>query len=238
MHSMEKLKKKFWSLLNIAVWAAALVMAVNLVQQRVADVCLIPSYSMESTILAGDRIVVLKKGMVHISRNDLIIFNHPDGNGTQLVKRCIGLPGDTVALREGMVFINDTLLVSPSSIRESQADYPLGFPHPSLAWTMNNYGPAVTPAKGLHVALDSVNSSLYRNVIRLESGGSWQYDGDYVFKTDSFFVLGDNRINSIDSRHWGFVPEGLVIGTAFMVYYSRDSEAKRIRWERIGKILK
>jgi len=123
MYNMEKLKKKFWSYLNVAVWVTALVMAVNLVQQRVADVCLIPSYSMESTILAGDRIVVLKTGMDKISRNDLIIFNHPDGNGTQLVKRCIGMPGDAVMLREGMVFINGTLMVNPPAMKWSQADY-------------------------------------------------------------------------------------------------------------------
>jgi len=50
-------------------------------------------------------------------------------------------------------------------------------------------------------------------------------------------VLGDNRGNSIDSQHWGFVPAELVIGKAFFVYFFRDSEAKHIRWERIGNIL-
>ena len=238
MYLTEKYKKKIWKFSHVAGWTVVFVLAVNMIRQWVADVCLIPSISMERTIMAGDRIVVLKTEKEDYSRNDLIIFNHPDDNGLQLVKRCIGLPGDTVILREGVVHVNGKPVVDPPSVRAPQTDYPLDFPLQSLAWTANDYGPVVTPAKQLYVVLDSVSMNLYRNVIRLENGDTPDTGGDYMFQTDCYFVLGDNRSCSVDSRHWGFVPKELIVGKAYMVCFSIDSDVKRIRWERFGKLLK
>jgi signal peptidase I len=149
--------------------------------------------------------------------------------------------GDTVALRNGVVYVNGRVIAAPATARISSTDHPLDFPLRSLGWTMNSYGPVTTPAKGLSVPLDSVNINLYRHVIRMEKGEDIQPSDtpveNYTFKTDCYFVLGDHRNNSIDSRYWGFVPEETVIGKALLVYFSKDAQQKRIRWNRIGKIL-
>jgi len=227
---------------KILLWLSLLFLTVRTGQIWIADVCLIPTGSMENEIYAGDRIVVSKIGRKNIRRNDLIVFNHPDGGGTQLIKRCIGLPGETVILHNGMVYINDCAIIAPPTVIVPKTDYTLDFPLKSLEWTINNYGPVATPQKGLSIYLDSVNTSLYQHVIRIERAEDNQYsrisEEDYVFKTDSYFVLGDNRSNSIDSRYWGFVPKDLIVGKAVMIYFSKDKELEKIRWNRIGKRFK
>lgn len=231
--------KKYFAYVFFMVSVSYLV--ITIVKIWVADVCLIPSSSMEKVIYAGDRILVSKLGRNKIRRNDLIIFNHPDAGGTQLIKRCIGLPGDTVILRNGVVFINDSALVAPSTVVLPTNEFLLDFPLRSLAWSNDNYGPVVTPAKGLSVQLDSVNNSLYKHVIRIEKEEfghpAENPNENYVFISDCYFVLGDNRGNSIDSRYWGFVPADLIVGKAIFVYFSRDREYNQIRWKRIGKRL-
>ena len=208
----------------------------------IADVCLIPSNSMENMIYAGDWILVRKTGKKDVRRNDLIIFNHPDEGGTQLIKRCIGLPGDTVLLQDGIVYINNNVIVTPPTVIKSVIDYQLDFPLKSLEWTINNYGPVITPAKGLSVSLDSVSRNLYLHVIRKERAEGNPYSSrknkEYIFKSDGYFVLGDNRDNSIDSRFWGFVPADFIVGKSVMVCFSKDRELNKIRWNRIGKCLK
>jgi signal peptidase I len=200
---------------------------------------------MENTILAGDRILVGKTGCFAINRNDMIVFNHPEGNGTQLIKRCVGFPGDTVALRDGVVYVNGKVIPAPATAKISSEDHPLDFPLRSLGWTINNFGPVTTPVKGLSVPLDSVNVNLYRHVIRMENAEKIQPSDtsntsveNHTFKTDCYFVLGDYRNNSLDSRYWGFVPEEVIVGKAILVYFSKDAQQQRIRWDRIGKILK
>jgi len=88
---------------------------------------------------------------------------------------------------------------------------------------------------------------LYRNMIRAEEHEISIRDGKffidkspancYTFHSNGYFVLGDNRGNSFDSRHWGFVPEELVVGRVVMVYFLRDAARRSIRWERTGKII-
>ncbi|MDR1221826.1 MAG: signal peptidase I [Tannerella sp.] len=230
-------KKKIKDLvIKTLLWTVLLVLTVQTVQRWVADVCLIPSNSMENTILAGDRILVCKSGSNAIRRNDVMIFNHPDGSGVQLIKRCIGLPGDTVTLHDGVVYINGRTVAVPPTVKMSPEDYPVDFPLQSLGWTINNYGPVVTPAKGLSVPLDSVNTNLYRHIIGRETEGQMPAEC-HTFRTDCYFVLGDNRNHSIDSRYWGFVPGYAIIGKATFVYFSRDPNQKTIRWNRIGKVL-
>jgi len=235
--------KKTKSIAGILLLALALVVTVQTVQLWIADVCLIPSESMENAILAGDRILVSKVGCDVFSRNDVIIFNHPDESGVQLVKRCVGLPGDTVTVCDGIVYINCEAITTPATVKMSATDYPVEFPLRSLEWTINNYGPVVVPAKGLSVLLDSANINLYRHLIRIENIFRMERDPEvsvehYTFKTDCYFVLGDHRNNSIDSRYWGFVPEEAIIGKAVLVYFSRDANQKLIRWNRIGKIIR
>ena len=230
--------KKHIYLINTLLWVSILFMTVKSVQNWIADVCLIPSNSMENAIFAGDWILVRKTGSNNIRYNDLVVFNHPDGGGTQLIKRCIGLPGDTVMIRAGFVFINNNLFTIPPTVLIPKFDYLVDFPLSSLEWTINNYGPVITPKKGMYLLLDSMYINLYRHVIRIERSDKSQVtdisDDVYVFQTDSYFVLGDNRSNSIDSRYWGFVPEDLIVGKAVMVLFSKDLVLKKIRWKRFG----
>ena len=233
--------RRYKYIVNILFWISGLFLVMQTVKIFIADVCLIPSNSMENVIWAGDWIVVSKTCKNNVRRNDLIIFNHPDGGGTQLIKRCIGLPGDTVLLQDGIVYINSNAIAAPPTVIKSKIDYPLDFPLKSLGWTINNYGPIITPEKGLSISLDSVSSNLYQHIIRKERGEDNPYfstsNTDFKFKSDGYFVLGDNRDNSIDSRFWGFVPADAIVGKAVMVFFSSDRASKKIRWNRIGENL-
>ena len=235
---IEKIKK---NAVYIFFGVSLFILAVQTTKIWIADVCTVPTNSMESAINAGDWLVVSKLGKRNIHRYELIIFNHPDEGGTQLIKRCIGLPGDTVSIRNGIVYINNNAIATPPTVVPTK-DYTIDFPLRSLEWSVNNYGPVVTPAKGMSVFLDSLNMSLYRHVVRIEKdyfdADSAIADTEYVFRTDNFFVLGDNRGNSIDSRYWGFVPAEAVVGKALFVFFSKDKANNKIRWRRIGKRLK
>jgi signal peptidase I len=191
---------------------------------------------MERTIYAGDHIVVNKINLNVINRNDLIVFNHPDGGGTQLVKRCVGLPGDTVQIIEGVVHINAHVIKTPASVIPC-LDYSVNFPHRALEWSVNNFGPVVTPENGAVITIDSVSRSLYRYLFRIEEDAAIHTGERYIFRTDGYFVLGDHRGNSLDSHHWGFVSADLVIGKVVLVCFSRVSYRKKMRWKRIGRKL-
>jgi len=186
-----------------------------------------------------------------VRRGDLVVFNHPNESNVRMVKRCVALPGDTIKLEKGQVLINGSMVNFPTTVKipeSSGTGHIIDFPCRSLGWTENDFGPAVIPAQGMTLALDSANLELYRNMIRLEDHEIISFDteiyidgvavSDYTFKTDGFFVLGDNRIHSIDSRYFGVVPEQLIIGKAKFVYFSADTEKKQIRWKRIGNFLK
>jgi len=122
----------------------------------------------------------------------------------------------------------------------SQNMYP-----PGMGWTPDNYGPVTIPAEGMTVELTDENVRMYQRMItryehhtleRLEQD-TWLVDGapasSYTFAQDYFFVMGDNRDNSEDSRFWGFVPMDHVVGRAMMVYFSWDADAMLPRFSRI-----
>ena len=125
------LKKIKQNAVYIFFGVSMFILVVQTVQIWVADVCVIPTNSMESAINAGDWLVVSKLGKRNIHRNELIIFNHPDEGGTQLIKRCIGMPGDTVSIRNGIVYINNNAIATPPTVVPAK-DYTLDFPLSSL----------------------------------------------------------------------------------------------------------
>jgi len=239
------MQKLFDKSLTVLLWLCIPILAVQIVRWRLVDVCMVPTDSMENAIMAGDRLAIHKTQ--DICRYDVIVFNHPDGGGLQLVKRCIGLPGDTVSIVRGAVYINGNAGNAITTVRKCPWDFSIDFPLHSLQWDINNYGPVVTPAKGLIVPLDSANMNLYRYMIQAEGHEVSCRDGvfyidnqtvkDYTFCNNGYFVLGDNRGNSSDSRYWGTVPEEMIVGKALMVYFSRDENRRSIRWERIGRMI-
>ena len=157
---------------------AFLVIEGTLVQARV-----IPSGSMENTVLIGDHLIVSRIGYDagipftnwHVplwrspKRQQVIVFRAPLPGTPDFIKRTIGLPGDNLEIRQGVVYVNGKALSEP---------YRLGPPNPT-----DNYGPVTVPA------------------------------GEY-------FMMGDNRNNSYDSRYWGFVPRANIVGTPLIIYMS------------------
>lgn len=129
------------------------------------------------------------------------------------------------------------------------------FPHsPEYNWNKDNFGPLKVPAKGMTVQLNAKNIALYEQIIRqyeknkLEVKDGAIYINDkiatsYTFKMNYYFMMGDNRHNSADSRFWGFVPEDHIVGRASFVWLSVDKfktwgDKGKIRWDRMFKRIK
>lgn len=251
------------------------------VKSCVLDAYKIPSASMEDTLLIGDCIFVNKfvyglqlpaslpftritfsrqryLGMRDIHRSDVIVFEFPGERdevfaprGKYFVKRCIGLPSDTITIANGSVAVNgeamrDDVHAASSGRFAPQQAYPDIFPR-GAAFNPEYYGPIVVPSRTTVLSLDARSIQYWYTFIAREghtvdtTGGTVTIDGrpatQYAVQRDYLFVLGDNRLNSADSRFWGFVPVDNVVGKAVVVYWSSDS-TRKIRWSRIGTAVK
>jgi len=113
-------------------------------------------------------------------------------------------------------------------------------------WSIDDYGPLEIPKKGMVIKLNQRNYILYNKILNIHENvrvssdkKSWYIDGKaadyYTFKSDYFFVLGDNRNNAADSRYYGFIPESYVIGKAVRILFSANE--KKIEWGRFMRSL-
>ncbi len=197
-------KKSFWRE-NIEAILIAVVLAL-FIRTFVVQAFKIPSGSMLETLQIGDHILVNKFIYgTHIpftdlvilpvrepERGDIVVFKYPMDEKRDFIKRLIGLPGDTIEIKNKIVYVNGKRLKDPYvSHRNSRI-----IPGPR-----DNFGPVTVPK-------------------------------------DSYFMMGDNRDGSFDSRFWGYVKKKELLGKAMIIYWSWDRERKRPRLARIGKILR
>jgi signal peptidase I len=172
---------------------------------------LIPSESMEHTLLVGDFLLVdkeifapapepgslLRWLMPHrdVQRGDIVVFHHPQPK--YLVKRVVGIPGDRIRIEDGHVTVNGVYLSEPYAAFEPAAPNPFRDNFPAKIYTDPNIDP-----------------EWWRQLQNLTR------DGELVVPPGEYFMLGDNRNHSKDSRFWGFVPREAIIARPLVIYFS------------------
>lgn len=227
----------------------------------------VPTGSMQNTILVGDYLLVNKfifnpggnplpfLPMREIERGDIIVFKYP-GNKVNdsdrrrnpplvpyqinYVKRVIGLPGETVEFKNNQVFINGQLLPETRVIGDA--------PNGETALEIREFEPAKPDAKWTVYYSEETMMPILDGKSLTRSSYNFGVTGKtMVVPENSFFVMGDSRDASDDSRGWGFVPRELVVGRAMFVYWSCDRGASdgsmagcltHPRLDRIGKFVK
>jgi len=190
----------------------------------------IPSGSMENTLLIGDFLFVNKtlygaeipltnKHLPPVrepKRLDIVVFRSVEDPNTNVVKRVIGMPGDTLSMKDNVLHRNGQTVDEPYVIRTDPSSDP---EIPSMrAWQLKY--------------LAGIDASNYRPTLK-----NW---GPIVIPRDSFMVMGDNRDNSYDSRYWGFLGRDRIRGRPLLIYYSYNKDGMlplpfltSIRWGRI-----
>ena len=190
----------------------------------------IPSSSMENTLLIGDHVFVDRvleapranwiRPLVpyrNIQRGDIVVFLSPETPGLYVVKRVIGIPGDRIHLKDGVVYRNGQPLNEPYAIYDgSYNPYRDNFPNVPPS---DFYGASPNQEWRLTMGPHVVN-------------------GDLVVPPDAYFAMGDNRDVSYDSRFWGFIPGENIIGRPVFIYWSFETPANQYTKTEISDRLK
>jgi signal peptidase I len=267
-------------------------------------------------------------GFTHVKREDVVVFNvptlaqndmvdYPVDLKTNFIKRCVGVPGDVLQIKDRQLVVNGTPLANPPQMQfaymvvskddisqrnfdklgldpddyEIKGNYADGgilyqmvltkdkveqvknlpfiksvelakeesaesrlFTYSKYArWTGHNYGPITIPKEGMKIPVNDSTLVFYGETIRLFDHNDHAeikdhklfIDGkevaEYTFKQNYYFMMGDNRDNSMDSRYWGFVPEDHIVGKAFFIWLSLDKHGDflhKIRWNRFFKLIR
>jgi signal peptidase I len=235
----------------------------------------IPSPSMENTLRVGDCIVVSKIAFSFglpaklpftqienplyarwnynaVDRGDIIVFDFPgEAERTfrqpqHYIKRVVGLPGDKIQVKRGLVYVNRDKQDFPNESAST-------IPQKALKNNGQKFvGPLTIPKAGMTITLTKKNLPLWETLLIHEGNIVETVDGEvhvngkavkkYTVKENYFYVMGDNRLDSYDSRYWGFVPEKNIIGRPLFTYWSYGAEEtsgpEHARWDRIGKMVR
>jgi signal peptidase I len=214
--------EKIWREVVSWFWVivAFLLIEGTLVQARV-----IPSGSMEDTVLVGDHLIVSRFGFdagipftdIHTplwrnpKRQQIIVFRAPlpEEGDPDFIKRCIGVPGDHIKIVQGVVYVNGVRLIEPYAKHlYGSADMPV-----------ENYPPSNISLLGSGVTQEWT-----------EDFPNHVVNGEIVVPPGEYFMMGDNRDDSRDSRFWGFVPRANIIGTPLIIYMSIDAPDPEHVW--------
>lgn len=214
-------------------WTKSLIVALVLflvIRTFLVHTFVIISGSMEETLLVGDLLLVNRAavgsrvpgtslripGYSKLERGDILVFDPPHEEDLKLVKRLMGLPGDTVEMRNKVLYVNGEPLDEPYVQHTDSRDDA----HPWMSWQEEYY------------LSEGANGSYH------PSRDNW---GPLVIPEDRYFMLGDNRDTSLDSRYWGFLEGWRLEGRAVLIYFSYNKDSlrpfpwlKEIRWSRIG----
>ncbi|MCK4841355.1 MAG: signal peptidase I [Methylococcales bacterium] len=207
-----------------------IVFVVLILRSFVAEPFRIPSGSMMPTLLIGDfilvnkfiygvRLPVLHNKIIDINkpeRGDSVVFRYPKNPKVDYIKRVIGLPGDRIAYYNKKIYINGKL-----AKQVSLGDY-------------QGVGQGKNMTGNEHLLEDLTN--IEHNILIDQNASS--IEGVFLVPKGHYFVMGDNRDNSNDSRYWGTVPEENLVGKAFFIWMSWDWQHKGVGLDRIGTILK
>ncbi len=210
----------------IAEWTVTIILLLfgttTLVQAFV-----IPTGSMEDTLLVGDHLLVDKLAFApagaiskhllpysDVKRGDIIVFRYPVDIRQTFVKRCMGVPGDHIRLANKQVYLNGKLLNEPYVVHKS-----------SYLDTYRDNFPGEPNSQVYPPAQDMLD----RNVSTGSEGAR-----EVVVPANSYFAMGDNRDNSLDSRYWGFVPRENIIGKPLIIYWSYDAPTEQLSNPTIG----
>jgi signal peptidase I len=224
-------------------WTKSILVAFVLflvVRAFVVEAFQIPTASMENTLLVGDFLLVNK--MVYGAeipgtmarlpafdapeRGDIVVFEPPQAAGqperTNYVKRIVGAPGDTLQMVDGALHLNGADIDEPYAQHSRPFEDPYS---PQFRWQRS------------YLVRDGRLQGEYR-----PTRDNW---GPIAVPNERFFVMGDNRDNSEDSRYWGFVPAGAIKGKPLIIYYSYDREEiapfpwlTEIRWDRLLNLIR
>lgn len=187
----------------------------------------IPSGSLKPTLQIGDFVLVnkfdygIRLPVTHTKilsinapkRGDIVVFREPPTESRDLIKRVIGLPGDHISYKNKILYINGKQI--PQQFEKNSAD------------EEDDIGPWAVVEK--EESLFGVNHHIYQIPEKVND------DFDVTVPEGKYFMMGDNRDNSVDSRSWGFLPEENIIGKATYIWMSYDTPRHPVRWDRVGK---
>lgn len=216
-------------------WAKSFQVAILVflfVRAFIVEAFKIPSGSMERTLLVGDFLLVNKlvygaevpftgkrlPALREPRLGDVVVFQWPQDPTKNFVKRLVGMPGDTLAMESGKLIRNGRSVSENYVVHTDPGMDPAG---EEFRWQRNHLVKTAQAFAGYH-----------------PSRNNW---GPIVVPAKHYFMLGDNRDNSLDSRYWGFVPDSMIRGRPLVVYYSFEPDSgihsawlSRVRWNRLG----